>query len=637
MKKWLAIVVITLLLLVATSIAVLWWLPVEQKTRLVNAFLEPYQLSVERVDYTPPYKLQVEGLSSEKNDLYLPSATVWLNPGIIYDNQIIIDSVLIEGVQLNDQQHLRSLPVFNSTFLEHIKFHQLALQHVDMELDGWILRDASIQIASPRWLSTEQRLPYGDIQFKAEQVYIEGEALDDALLNVVHQPEKSTVYGASFNWNGAKFSGQAELINDFWSLINVTIGQLDIGLEEQQINELHTELLDRFKVNHINSLDLINSQISTEIWQVENLNLSIEEIQLDREIWQQDRGYFSFDADSISYGDFSFIAPKAKVNLAPNQLEIEEWDSDLWQGRLQVSGLWTPASLKLKKLHMSGVKLLDDTLQQLQEMRNKSNLFREITIDDLIIARSQILQVESEPFWQASGVNAKGAQLIVKRAEQWGLWQGELELSINSASYDDIITTQGIIETHVDKNEWRLNRLFIPLEHGYVDATGVRQLSGDSLPWQLDFTVDSLPIDTFNQFDWLPFELSGLLDMQGDLKGLSKTNEILRYSMDGHIDIGMREAALVHHTEKDGNSQTTIQPFEMSGLYSTFNRGVVKFATKRLVGTHSKGDFSGEYDWVDPKDEPLWIQFNGECEQWWVDVLSGETREVSGCDEEILE
>jgi hypothetical protein len=631
MKKWLVIIVITLLLLFGASIALLWWLPIEHKTRLVNAFLEPYALSVERVDYTPPYKLQVEGLSSEDNDLYLPSATVWLNPSIIHDNQIIIDSVLIEGVQLNDQQRLRSVPVFNATFLEHIKFHQLALKHVDMDFSGWILRDASIQIASPRWQTPEQRLPYGDIQFQADQVYIEGEALNDALMNIVHQPDKTTVYGASFEWNNAKFSGQAELIDNYWSLINVTIHQLDIALEQQQVDELHFELLDNFRVNHINSLDLVGSQISTEIWQTENLNLSIEEIHLDQSIWQQKQGYFSFDADSISFKDFAFVAPKAKVVLTPNKFNIEEWDSDLWQGRLQVSGLWTPASLKLKKLHISGVKLLDDTLEQSELIKEKLSTFSNITIDDLAISRSQIVQIETAPFWQASGINAKGGQLIVKQADQWGMWQGDLELSINSASYDDIITTQGIIETHVDKDEWRLNRLFIPLEHGYIDAKGFRKLSGNSLPWQLDFTIDGLPIDTFQQFDWLPFEINGLLDMQGDLKGLSKTNEILRYSMDGHLDIGFRDATLIHHAEQGDDTQTKVQPFEMSRLYSTFHRGVIKFKTKELVGTHFDGEFSGEYDWVEPKDEPLWIKFNGECESWWLDVLSGETRDLLSC------
>ncbi|MDR9826363.1 AsmA family protein [Vibrio sp. FNV 38] len=631
MKKCFVIITIIMLLLFGTAVTVLWWLPVEQKNHLVNRFLEPYELTVEQVNYTPPYKLHIEGLSSKDNDLYLPSATVWVNPSLIHDNQIIIDSVLIEGVQINEKQRLRSLPIFNSALLEHIKFHQLALKNVDMNFDGWILRDASIQIASPRWLDDTQRLPYGDIQFKASQVYVEGEALDNTLLNVVHQPDKSTVYGASFEWNQAKFSGQAELIDGFWSLVNVTINQLDIQLDTEKVDTLYLDLVERFNINHINSLDIISSQISTEIGRVENLNLSIESFQLEQSLWQQSQGYLSFDADSLVIGDFTFIAPQSRVFFRPESIVIEEWDSDFWQGRLQLSGLWTPTDLKLKKLYMSGIKLLDDTTRLTQKIHSNLNKIRKFTIEDFAMSRSQVVQIENDPYWQASGLNAKGQQLELKREGEWGLWNGNLEASVNSASYDDIVATQGIIEAEANNDLWQLKRFFVPLEQGYIDAKGVRDLSKMNQPWQLDFTIDGLPIKAFNRFELLPFELSGLLDMQGDLKGLSRNIDILRYSMDGHIDVGLRDAALTHYIENGASTTSLVQPLSLSGLYTTFNRGIIKFSTKELIGTHLTGTFSGEYDWIEPNELPLWLELETQCENWRIDILTDKSEVQNRC------
>lgn len=633
MKKWLVIVVIALVVLIGAAVTSLWLLPVKHKTTLVNHLLEPYQLSVERVDYTPPYQLQVEGLRSIEYDLYLPSATVWLNPSLVHNRQIIIDSVLIEGIQLNDRQQLRSLPVFNPRFLEQVKFHQLALKHVDIDFSGWILRDASLQIAEPTWRHQHQWLPYGDIQFQADQVYIEGEALNNALLHVVHQPEKSTVYGASFEWNEARFSGQAERLNDQWSLANVTINQLNLDLSEEDSMSHFSQLIEGFEINYINSLDLINSQIITKIAQAENLNLSIESIQLDQPLSNQQQGYLSFDADLLVIDDLSFVSPRSRVNFSPQLIEIEEWDSDLWQGRVQVSGLWSPVDLKLNKLHISGIKLLEQTEQAANELISKFNKVRNLSIKDLAVSRSQLVQVEQAPFWQLSGLNIRGSDMVLKQDGAWGLWQGQTELSVNSASFDTIIATQGIVELATIDQKMQLKRLFIPLEQGYLDASGTRHLTERNQPWQLDFTIDGLPFSALEPFTKLPFDVEGLLDIQGDLKGLSSDWELLRYSIDGHIDAGLRSGRFQHHASVDGQDKTLEQDFELDGFYANFNRGRMSFDTKQLSGPNLSGQFRGLYDWVEPKATSVLLELAIECEQWQIDLLSGDTQIEAICHE----
>ncbi|MCV5747176.1 AsmA family protein, partial [Escherichia coli] len=65
-----------------------------------------------------------------------------------------------------------------------------------------------------------------------------------------------------------------------------------------------------------------------------------------------------------------------------------------------------------------------------------------VAIERLDIERSQIIQLSHEPYWQLSGLNIEGQQLDIKQsAQRWGLWQGELEVSVVNASYDQILTS----------------------------------------------------------------------------------------------------------------------------------------------------------------------------------------------------
>ncbi|MDE1017380.1 AsmA family protein, partial [Escherichia coli] len=77
-----------------------------------------------------------------------------------------------------------------------------------------------------QWRAHEQLLPYGELQLSADQFYWDGEAFDKVLIDADYTTNDSTVYGASFKWRGANFSGQAEQFDSGWSLINTTISHL---------------------------------------------------------------------------------------------------------------------------------------------------------------------------------------------------------------------------------------------------------------------------------------------------------------------------------------------------------------------------------------------------------------------------
>lgn len=137
------------------------------------------------------------------------------------------------------------------------------------------------------------------IQLAADQITIDGEAFNQVLVDANYQAQDSTVYGFSFNWRNSPISGQAEQYPQGWSLINVTLSRLNLNLDEWRHHSLWQKIAP--SIYYINSLDLLNSQLTLNGVAWENLNLSVEDYDLRHSLWQQQQAYLSLNADSAQW------------------------------------------------------------------------------------------------------------------------------------------------------------------------------------------------------------------------------------------------------------------------------------------------------------------------------------------------
>ena len=219
---------------------------------------------------------------------------MWLDTTPIQKGKLTFNSVLIEGATLTSND-------LNRHFLQDLKIHQLAFKHSDISGDGWSTRDADLQILHPTWESDKQELPYGDLQLRTDQLYIHGTALNKFFINMKNQKYNSTVLASSFEWLGAAISGQAEQYKNQWSLVNVTVKNLNLGKEDSIADLISSAQTLNLPIDHINSLDFINSSFYYEDWQIQHLDASLENIALNQPLWQQSDGYLSFNAEKISF------------------------------------------------------------------------------------------------------------------------------------------------------------------------------------------------------------------------------------------------------------------------------------------------------------------------------------------------
>ncbi|CAE6879251.1 hypothetical protein ACOMICROBIO_FLGHMIGD_00126 [Vibrio sp. B1FLJ16] len=586
MKTVLRILILVLVLLLAipaTIIALLTTSYSNQTWAFVSEHLNlPYQ--AEQVHYDFPYHFKVQGVRTQNEQIsYIDKIDVWLNPDIHRDGKWIIDSLLIDGVSL--PKGLPPLPKLNT-----FQFHQIAAKNLDYADGQLVINGVNIQVQSPAWHNNTHKLPYGEIQLSATQIYWNGEALDDVLVDMNHQPENSTLYGASFKWRDSQVSGQGEQYPQGWSLVNVTIDKLKMN--NTQFQSLLAKPWQKlpFEINHINSLDLLSADIEWGAWHWQNLELSVEDAELPLSIWNA-TAQVSLQADSVRFQEQVAIEPRLNASLSPQLIELKELYLDWQQGRIQVSGQFQPAKWQIETASVQGLKWAIQPNESSEWWATATRELEEVEIKRLDIERSQIIQLAQEPYWQLTGLNLEGDQLELKRTwSRWAVWNGKLDASVVNASYNQILSSHAALTTQSNDGLWELTRLFAPLEQGYIEGYGQIDVSTTSQPWMLHLNADGIPLMLFHPYLPDVLAVEGFSDLNLELHGLAGDQNMLEYSLTGSIDANLRNTTLRSRADK------SLKAITLSPIRLQMQRGEVSVQPVTISGDAISGQISGDFD-----------------------------------------
>ncbi|WP_146537696.1 AsmA family protein, partial [Vibrio crassostreae] len=106
------------------------------------------------------------------------------------------------------------------------------------------------------------------------------------------------------------------------------------------------------QINHINSLDILRSDLEWADGHLASFDASLENIQLPFELWQQQNAIFSLQAEGVTLDNDQFIEPSLKLNLEPNRIQIEDFYTQFLQGSVQLNGKVTPDTIDLAQLDL---------------------------------------------------------------------------------------------------------------------------------------------------------------------------------------------------------------------------------------------------------------------------------------------
>ncbi|EIN9357292.1 AsmA family protein [Vibrio vulnificus] len=626
MKKALISVALLLIVIALIPISILVSLQTRYASQVFNQLSQFSGLGMqaESVHYQYPDHFSFKNVSFTHNEVsYVEQLEIWLSPELYTNGRVQIASVLLDGLSL--QTGISRSP---KTFIPNtVQIHQLAISNLDYADNQLSARGIKFQVKQPQWQRSDQFIPFGEIQFSAQQLYWQGEAFNQPLLDIDYKPQDSTLYGLSLSWRGAKVSGQAEQYPQGWSLVNVTVEGLD--LSQQQLTSILAKPWDRFgsQITHINSLDILRSSLALEDYRLINFELSSENLTLPFSLWQQQQGLISFSAESVQDQHNVWVEPRIKLTLDPHTINVEEASAQWQQGNLLFSGTIKPDAIALDQLMVNNVKWAAEQPGEgawlWQWLENASH----VSVERLNIERSQFIQLIRQPYWQLSGLNIDGEKLRLKQEQQLGLWQGKLRATAANASYQDILSSHPLVEMHSDDGLWQLDRLFAPLKQGYVEAYGQLQLNSLSKPWQATLNADGLPMGLLLSQLPLPFDLNAISSIDVSATGLGGDWAMFSHSLTGGVHARLHEA---YTPFDEGN----ILPLQVSEISLSMERGKLTLAPVKLQGPDIEGTIGGASDLTAPEQGGIRYQVKMGCQQLSGDMMSDEHQRANQCPEQ---
>ncbi|MCU8506005.1 AsmA family protein [Vibrio vulnificus] len=626
MKKALISVALLLIVIALIPISILVSLQTRYASQVFNQLSQFSGLGMqaESVHYQYPDHFSFKNVSFTHNEVsYVEQLEIWLSPELYANGRVQVASVLLDGLSL--QTGLSRSP---KTFIPStVQIHQLAISNLDYADNQLSARGIKFQVKQPQWQRSDQFIPFGEIQFSAEQLYWQGEAFNQPLLDIDYKPQDSTLYGLSLSWRGAKVSGQAEQYPQGWSLVNVTVEGLN--LSQQQLTSILAKPWERFgsQITHINSLDILRSSLALEDYRLINFELSSENLTLPFSLWQQQQGLISFSAESVQDQHNVWVEPRIKLTLDPNTINVEEASAQWQQGNLLFSGTIKPDAIALDQLMVNNVKWAAEQPGEGAWLWHWLENASYVSVERLNIERSQFIQLIRQPYWQLSGLNIDGEKLRLKQEQQLGLWQGKLRATAANASYQDILSSHPLVEMHSDDGLWQLDRLFAPLKQGYIEAYGQLQLNSLSKPWQATLNADGLPMGLLLSQLPLPFDLNAISSIDVSATGLGGDWAMFSHSLTGGIHARLHEA---YTPFDEGN----ILPLQVSEISLSMERGKLTLAPVKLQGPDIEGTIGGASDLTAPEQGGIRYQVKMGCQQLSGDMMSDEHQRVNQCPEQ---
>ncbi|WP_322529664.1 AsmA family protein [Vibrio fluvialis] len=153
--------------------------------------------------------------------------------------------------------------------------------------------------------------------------------------------------------------------------------------------------------------------------------------------------------------DCKWIEPTFKLEFRPGNITISDFATELLQGSIQLSGDIQPSGIHLHQLTARGIKWFAEQQQDWAWLDSDLPALKNLTIDQWDLNNLQLIQLTHKPFWQLSGLNVEGRNTELNRDGRWGLWNGKLSISANSASIGSLVSSQGVVEMSSKEAHWQ--------------------------------------------------------------------------------------------------------------------------------------------------------------------------------------
>lgn len=318
-----------------------------------------------------------------------------------------------------------------------LQFNQVNIHRTD---DDHAIGGEGIIGGIKPWLPTTNNLiGEGDYQFSAQQFNYDGIPLSNLLVQGNYRKDILTIESFSSTLFRGLLSGNGQRLSDgSWQWNSILLNDLS-WQTPMTLNEIRNAF-NTIAPIHIKNMNATNLKIEGKNWAINYLDSTLKNISLTNGSWQANDGIIDFNAVDIMFNGTYFSDVIGQLQLNNNILDINNLSSRYEKGLLRFKGNWNRdnRSLNITEGTIGGViyTLPNDWFNQLKT--TLPDEFSSITVKDININNSLIIDITPEFPFQLTGFNGYISQMTIAKDNHWGLWNGEFSFNATNATFNKI-------------------------------------------------------------------------------------------------------------------------------------------------------------------------------------------------------
>ncbi|EMF7565148.1 AsmA family protein [Serratia marcescens] len=439
-------------------------------------------------------------------------------------------SVTLRDGTLNVQPQAAALPVQADV----LQLSNMALQSNDNE---WQLNAQQVTAGITPWRPLAGHL-LGDstqFQFSAGSMTLNGIPASKVLVQGEQKQGQLLLNNFGADLAQGDLTGVASRAADgSWQVDRLRLSgvrmQTPLTLAEfmQRFTTLPPVTLKRF--------DLIDARLEGKAWAFNDLDLSLQNVSVEKGDWRSEDGSLNVNASDVINGGFHLIDPIATLRLSSAGIAIQQFTTRWEGGLLRTSGNWLRAGkrLQLDEVAMAALEYTLPSDWRELWLKPLPDWLAEVYVTKLTTNRNLIIDINPAFPFQITALDGYGSNLLLARDRQWGIWSGSLNLNGSEATFNKIDVRRPSLALNADANQINVTELSAFMPNGLLEAKAtVDQLPGK--PFQLTLHGRSVPINTLQQWGWQPVPLTGDGNLELQLKGLLNSDGPFKASLKGNL------------------------------------------------------------------------------------------------------
>ncbi len=310
----------------------------------------------------------------------------------------------------------------------------------------------------------------------------------------------------------------------------------DIRLQTDKPLAAFLQPLRALPAVHIARIDMTNARLQGPDWAVTDLNLLVKNLTLRHGRWQSEEGSLALNADSFINGQLTLNDPILNLRLSPQGVTDARFSSRWVNGLIRAQGSWQRQNkrLTLDELALAG---LEYTLPE--NWRERWMAALPGWLDSVLVKKlsgNRNLLIDVNPAWpfQITALDASGANLLLARQHQWGIWQGDLNLNAAEATFNRTDVRHPSLALNASAEQINVTEMSGFTGEGMLEGVATLEQAPAR---QLSLTLNgrAVPANVLQNWGWPASPLAGPATLQLKLEARLAAETPLKNSASGTL------------------------------------------------------------------------------------------------------